>query len=726
MDQSFIQHDKEKDVDWLAVGGDFGHAYGVGDDDAFCANGVVSSDRNPHHHAAEVKKVYQPIKFKAIDLRTGEFEVKNWNAFTNASAYDCDYTIFSAEKELLKEKLKLWLKPYGTQRINIERLRIYGNPGEEFFVRFSVKTKKDQPFMPAGTEVAYDEFKLEWPSASLEPLVKEKPVQFNPGVYEVYNEDFKVVFQPLSGGIDSYRYKDKDVLVYTTGSPDNFWRAPTLNDGVDSWALPRWKKAGLQSLTPKCSGMHFERLDDYTVAVQAVVEYYDGTGYLQIVVNKLYLIDGEGNIIITNRVEQMETVTSLPKVGTQFYMPLDYRNLTYFGKDTENYPDRNASGKMGLYKVDALDLFEQHVVPQDNGNHSDTRWLALTSNKSDVGLFVTMQEPFNFSIYKYTDDNLTSARRINQLKPTDFLTVNVDYKQAPVGTATCGPGVDERYVLGNQVYEYTMQLRAFDKTQDPIELTRFQLPEADTIMLPMPVIKAAMAGKEDFRMYNRPLTITMTCADSKAEIRYTTDGSEPTEKSSLYKSSFVILKTCTVKAKAFKKGSVPSFVALRQFNRLNIKSTTFVNPPAERYGKDADIALMDGKKGAAGDWNSDWLGFEGVDMEATIELAVPTKISTVKVGLCHEPNDWVVWPKGVWICFSKDGEEFTDWQMAELPVFDRPDKMKGFGRIEARLRTDGKQWKYVRVKVENQGVLPEWHPYAGQKSWIMVDEVVIE
>jgi beta-galactosidase len=730
VDQSFIQHDKEKDVDWLAVGGDFGHAYGVGDDDAFCANGVVSSDRRPHHHAAEVKKVYQPIKFTAKDLTWGKFEAKNWLSFTNASAFDCDFEIFSAEKTLMKGKGELDIEPFGTQEINIERLRIYGNPGEEFFIRFSVKTKEDQPFIPAGTEVAYDEFKLEWPSAPLEPLVKEKSIQYNSGSSSVYNEDFTVAFDKASGEIVSYVVKGKELL--KGGLKDNFWRAPTLNDEVDSWALPRWRKAGLQHLSARNGGLHFERVDDNTVSVNAAVDYYDGMGQLQIVVNKLYLIDGEGNISITNRVEPMETVTSFPKIGMQFRVPWDYRKVTYFGKDTENYPDRNASGKMGLYNVNALDLFEQHVVPQDNGNHSDTRWMVLTDDggavreESQVGLFITMSEPFNFSIYNYDDANLTAARRINQLNSTDFLTVNVDYKVAPIGTATCGPGVDEKYILGNQVYEYTVLLRAFDKSQDPMELTRFQLPDAASMMVPTPEIKAVMAGKEDFRMYNRPLTISMTCADPKAEIHYTTDGSEPTIKSPVFSSKFVILKTCTIKAKAFKKGSVPSFVALRQFNRLNIKNTTFVNPPVERYGKDADIALMDGKKGAPGDYYNDWLGFEGVDMEATIELAVPTKINTVKVGLCHEPQSWVVWPKGVWVSFSKDGQEFTDWQMAELPVFDRPDKMKGFGRVEARLRTDGKQWKFVRVKVENQGVLPDWHPYAGQKAWIMVDEVVVE
>ena len=715
---------------FYAVGGDFGHAYGVGDDDAFCANGVVSSDRTPHHHAAEVKKVYQPIKFKAIDLKAGEFEVKNWNAFTSASVYDCDYTIFSAEKELLKEKFDLNLKPYESTRINIQRLRIYGNPGEEFFVRFSVKTKDDQPLMNAGTEIAYDEFKLDWPSAPLEPLAKEKQVQFNSGSGSVYNNEFLVTFDKATGAIRSYVVKGQELLKGKLR--DNFWRAPTLNDEVDSWALPRWKKAGLQHLTTKNGGLHFERLDDNTVSVNTAVEYFDSKGQLQIVVNKVYLIDGEGNISITNRVEPMESVTSLPKVGMQFRVPLEYRNLTYFGKDTENYPDRNASGIMRLYETDALSLFEQHVVPQDNGNHSDTRWLALTDDggevrdESQVGLFITMPEPFNFSIYNYNDDNLTAARRINQLEPKDFLTVNIDYKVAPIGTATCGPGVDEKYVLGNQVYEYTVLLRAFDKTQDLIELTRFQLPDATETMVPTPEIKATMAGKEDFRMFNRPLTISLTCPDPDAEIRYTTDGSEPTEKSSLYKSSFVILKTCTIKAKAFKKGSAPSFMALRQFNRLNIKNTTFVNPPVGRYGKDADITLMDGKRGVSGDWYNDWLGFEGVNMEATIELAVPTDINTVKVGICHEPNSWVMWPKSVRVSFSKNGSDFTEWQMAELPVFDCPDKMQGFGRIEARARVNEKQAKFVRVKVENQGTLPEWHPYAGEKAWIMVDEVVIE
>ena len=731
VDQSFIVHDKAKDVDWLAVGGDFGHAYGMGDDDAFCANGVLSSDRRPHHHAAEVKKVYQPIKFTAIDLKTGEFEAKNWLSFTNASAYDCDYTVFSAERELLKEKIQLNIKPFETQRVNIERLRIYGNPGEEFFVRFSVKLRENQPFMPAGTEIAYDEFKLDWPSAEKELLLEAGSITTKTSSNDngtnchFMGSHFDIAFDMKTGEIVSYKYDNQELL---KGSlKQNFWRAPTLNDEVDGWAVRLWKKAGLQYLKPRCTSWFCERLSDGVMCLNTTTELCDTKGALQIVVNSLYRIDGNGNVVITNRVEPMEKVLSFPKIGMQFRMPLDFKNLTYYGKDTENYPDRNASGKIGLYQVNALDLFEQHVVPQDNGNHAETRWLALTNDQNTVGLFVTMPEVFNFSAYNYDDDNLTAAHRINQLNPANFLTVNVDYKQAPLGTATCGPGVDEKYVIKNQVYEYTVMLRAFDaKVETPIELSRFQVPEMTQLMVPAPEIKATMAGKEDFRIYNRPLTISMTCADPEAEIRYTTDGSEPTMKSSAYKNSFVILKTCTIKAKAFKKGKTASFTTLRQFNRLNIKNTTFVNPPSEQYGKDSDIALMDGKVGLPKDYYNDWLGFFGDDMDATIELAVPTDISKVKIGLCHEPKDWVVLPKSVYVCFSKDGKEFTDWQLAELPMFDRPEPLVGLGRVEALALVNAKQAKFIRVKVENQGVLPERHPSAGEKAWLMVDEVTIE
>lgn len=729
VDQSFIVHDDKKNVDWLAVGGDLGEAYGVGDDDSFCANGIIGSDRTPHHHAAEVKKVYQQIKFTPIDLTAGKFQVKNWFSFTNANELKCAYEIFSAERTLLKDTLALDIAPFKSQNVDIQRLRIYGHPGEEFFVRFSITTRKAEPGIPAGTEIAYDEFKLDWPSEEKTPISAAERLNVDEsGDITISNDLFSIVFDKETCLPVSLVY-EKQQLLDGCVKP-NFWRAPTLNDDVDDWALPRWKKAGLDNLKAVSDGYNIGKRPDGSVSFITTQRLYDAQDVLQIVVNQIYLIYGNGEIILTDRVEPMATVTSFPKIGIQFRMPKTYSGLTYFGKDTENYPDRNASGKFGVYSMNALDMFEQHVEPQDNGNRSGTRWFTLTADDSPVGLFVSSAEPFNFSIYNYDNANLSKAERINELDPTDFLTVNVDYKQAPIGSATCGPGVDEKYVIKNQIYRHSVRIRPFNKKEDDaIELSRFKLTSPDSIMLPEPVITAKINGSEDFRIFNAPMTVTLSCADANATIRYTLDGSEPDEKdkhSLIFKKPFVIDESCELRAKAFRKGETPSFTACRQFAHSNIRNTVFVNAPVKRYGKNADVALMDGKKGIAGDYGNDWLGFEGNDMDATIELIKPVDVSMLTVGVCHEPNNWVIWPKTVKVCASSDGKTYTDWTIAGLPMFNISDPMSGLGRVEAKARMDWKNVKYIRVVVENFGTLPKWHPYVGEKSWVMIDEVEIK
>lgn len=52
--------------------------------------------------------------------------------------------------------------------------------------------------------------------------------------------------------------------------------------------------------------------------------------------------------------------------------------------------------------------------------------------------------------------------------------------------------------------------------------------------------------------------ISISCSDSQAQIRYTTDGSVPTEKSTLYTSPITVTKTVAIRAKVFKDGYVPS------------------------------------------------------------------------------------------------------------------------------------------------------------------------
>lgn len=61
--------------------------------------------------------------------------------------------------------------------------------------------------------------------------------------------------------------------------------------------------------------------------------------------------------------------------------------------------------------------------------------------------------------------------------------------------------------------------------------------------------------------YNKPVTVSMTTSTKGAEIRYTLDGSWPTQSSSLYSTPFVLAGSAAVQARAFKNGMLQSTVA---------------------------------------------------------------------------------------------------------------------------------------------------------------------
>ncbi|MDE6109746.1 MAG: beta-galactosidase, partial [Muribaculaceae bacterium] len=86
VDQGLLTKD-ENGAEYWAYGGDFG-AWNRQNDENFCINGLVQPDRTPHPGMAEVKKVYQDIRFSDFDPATGSFTVENHFHYRNLSDYD--------------------------------------------------------------------------------------------------------------------------------------------------------------------------------------------------------------------------------------------------------------------------------------------------------------------------------------------------------------------------------------------------------------------------------------------------------------------------------------------------------------------------------------------------------------------------------------------------------------------------------------------------------------
>jgi hypothetical protein len=514
----------------------------------------------------------------------------------------------------------------------------------------------------------------------------------------------------------SFVYKGMEMLAGPI--KPNFWRAPTLNDDVDHNALPKWLNANLNDLTIVPKSIKAQRINKSKVAVVVVLEFNNPNGGNVLTTEQVFEINGYGDVIISNNIQTSEVVKTMPKVGTQILVNKEFDNVKFFGKDTENYPDRNSSGKTNVFTKKAESFFELHEEPQDNGNHSETRWVAMSDAKGQ-GLFVTSDELFNFSIYQYSDENLSVAERINQMETADYWTFNIDHRQAPIGTATCGPGSLEKYLINDDIYEYTIRIRPFNAINKESEGKLYkQNVLGDFNKVATPVITT------DLKRFDSKMNITLTCADANAKIYYTLDGSEPTQKSKLYTKPFSINTTTTIKAKAFAANKMSSFTLTETFERLIIKGTEFVEKPNRNYSKNYETALMDARKGVAGNWGEDWLGFNGQDAEFTIELSMPTDINKLFIGYGVQPNDWVLMPKGIKVSVSTDGVTFTNPVIADYPVYNNAKDVKR--REEAKANINVKGVRFIKVYVESYKTLPEWHDYAGENAWIMLDEITIK
>ena len=120
-------------------------------------------------------------------------------------------------------------------------------------------------------------------------------------------------------------------------------------------------------------------------------------------------------------------------------------------------------------------------------------------------------------------------------------------------------------------------------------------------------------------------TVAMTTATSGAEIRFTTDGTDPSDSSQLYTSPIAITRNTTLKAKSFKSGMTSSTTTSAAYQIL-VAAPAF-SPPAGTYSAVQSVSLSSATPGAIIRYTLD--GSDPSDSSApyTIPLYVANSIS---------------------------------------------------------------------------------------------------
>lgn len=137
-------------------------------------------------------------------------------------------------------------------------------------------------------------------------------------------------------------------------------------------------------------------------------------------------------------------------------------------------------------------------------------------------------------------------------------------------------------------------------------------------------------------------------------------------------------------------------------------------------------ALVDGSgKNFTPLWASDYssfLGFNGKDLIATIDLGKVQDITGVKARFLDKRGAWVYAPEHIEIAISTNNKQF---QSLTCNHHRSDDVLNNVKVIEKGITDISKQARYIQVNVPNYGIIPEGKPGAGLPSWLFCDEILV-
>ena len=216
-------------------------------------------------------------------------------------------------------------------------------------------------------------------------------------------------------------------------------------------------------------------------------------------------------------------------------------------------------------------------------------------------------------------------------------------------------------------------------------------------------------------------TITLSSLDPDAKISYAISQ----QQYHFYTQPITIHETTTLTAFAQKEGGEPSFTIESTFQKIpENRKITLNTQYASQYAAGGDIALIDFQKGGENFKTGVWQGYEGVNLDAVIDLGEIQDINKISVGFLQDVNSWIFFPVEVEFYTSSDGENYT---LAGVSIHEVSQKDYTIRTLEQWSDLDPSvSARYVKVVAKTAGICPEWHPGAGKKCWIFVDEIKVK
>lgn len=480
VDQALDKQDPATGKTYWAYGGDFGKD-NKPNDGMFCMNGIMRPDLTPKAQYFEVKKVYQNVGVKAIDMKQGQIEIFNKNYFEPLKNYQIVWSLY---KDGVCVKKNQPLQGGAKNIVGPREKGIYTLPydyasldaNSEYFVTVQFLLGKDMPWAKKGYVQMEEQLRVKGadvaaPSiAAVAKTGKAMKYQLDKAAKRasITGENFQVAFDLNTGAIYSLKYGNQEIIKDGNGPKLDAYRAPTDNDAgigyhnawfknglydlqhvVKSWTCTPNKKDGTYKLDFTVESQGKEGCDvNYGNRDRDPESCYNfeknkralTDADLKFTSRQIYTIYKDGSIEMQSAIGANRSKVILPRIGYSMVLPSELNQYDYYGRGpVNNYNDRKTSQFIGWYHSPVAEQGIMLPKPQAQGNREEVRWCAVTNSQQQGVVFIS-DSTMSASALPWSQQELTLAAHPYQLPKSSGTHLHLDAKVTGLGGASCGQG----------------------------------------------------------------------------------------------------------------------------------------------------------------------------------------------------------------------------------------------------------------------------------------------
>ena len=479
VDQALDKQDPATGKTYWAYGGDFGKD-NKPNDGMFCMNGIMRPDLTPKAQYYEVKKVYQNVGVKAIDMKQGQIEIFNKNYFEPLKNYQIVWSLYQdgvcvkknqplqGAKNIVGPREKgIYTLPYDYASLD---------PKSEYFVTIQFLLGKDMPWASKGYVQMEEQLRVKGADVAAPSIAavtkggKAMKYQLDKAAKRanITGENFQVAFDLNTGAIYSLKYGNQVIIKDGNGPQLDAYRAPTDNDAgigyhnawfrnglydlqhvVKSWTCTPNKKDGTYKLDFTVESQGKEGCDvNYGNRDRDPESCYNfeknkralTDADLKFTSRQIYTIYKDGSIEMQSAIGANRSKVILPRIGYSMVLPSELNQYDYYGRGpVNNYNDRKTSQFIGLYHSPVAEQGIMLPKPQAQGNREEVRWCAVTNSQQQGVVFIS-DSTMSASALPWSQQELTLAAHPYQLPKSSGTHLHLDAKVTGLGGASCGQG----------------------------------------------------------------------------------------------------------------------------------------------------------------------------------------------------------------------------------------------------------------------------------------------